>query len=67
MVTYEQSREATRVREALEKLSLQDLIKINPTLDEMRAINYVLHIGYGNSPDHLNYINTVKNLLAAFV
>lgn len=63
MSYHEISAEATRVRSKLEKLSLQYLIKINPTLAEMRAINYVLYIGYGNSPRHQNYINIVKNLL----
>jgi len=55
----------TKVRKELEKLTLQELIQINPTLEEMRHVHYVMGIGHGHGVQEHGewHIGEVEKLL----
>lgn len=41
----------SKLRDQLEKMTLSDLLKLNPTLEDIRHIQHVLAIGYGEGAD----------------
>jgi hypothetical protein len=45
-------------------LTLEQLLDINPTMAQMRSLEYVRDIGYGHYPHHSNYeLEVVVSLL----
>ena len=56
-------REGLALQEKLEEMRLTDLLALNPTLDEMRHVNAILAIGYGQLAEQY-HVDEVKKLLA---